>query len=56
MQKMAWLIWTEPDPEMIKAKGGLRYSKRENDRKNMVNAFFLLPFCEKRRRWEEWSD
>lgn len=21
MQKMAWLIWTESDPEMIKAKG-----------------------------------
>lgn len=53
---MAWLIWTEPDPEMIKAKGVWGIQRERMTERIWLMLFFLFPFCEKRRTWEEWSE
>lgn len=52
---MAWLIWTESDPEMIKAKGVWGIQREKPAERIWLMLFFLFPFCGARRRREGWS-
>lgn len=45
---MAWLIWTEPDPEMIKAKGVWGIQRERMTERIWLMLFFLFPIL-----WEE---
>lgn len=53
---MAWLIWTEPDPEMIKAKGvwGIQRERTTTERIWLMLFSFSILWEEKETR-EGWS-
>ena len=52
---MAWLIWTEPDPEMIKAKGAWGIQRERMTERIWLMLLFFFPFCEDGRRREGWT-
>lgn len=41
---MAWLIWTEPDPEMIKAKGVWGIQRERMTERIWLMLFFFFSF------------